>query len=48
MLLRDIQFDSFGRRTKFELDILNLYEQEDLVKVGSWDDENGIMINGRE
>ena len=43
---RDIQFDSYGRRTKFELDIVNLFETEGLMKVGSWDDENGIIING--
>ena len=47
-LSRDVQFDSYGRRTVFDLDILNLYESDGLVKVGSWDDKNGIVLDGME
>ena len=46
LLLRDVHFDTFGRRTRFELDILNVFEAEGLKKVGSWDDENGIVLSG--
>ena len=45
-LSRDVQFDSYGRRTNFELDIVNLFEKEGLMKVGTWDDENEIVLHG--
>ena len=48
LLLRDVHFDTFGRRTRFELDILNVFEAEGLKKVGSWDDESGIVLSGVE
>ena len=47
-LIRDVHFDTFGRRTRFELDLLNLFEAEGLKKVGSWDDESGIVLSGVE
>ena len=45
-LTRDIQFDSFGKRSSFDLDLLNLFEEGGLQKVGSWDSESGIKISG--
>ena len=47
-LSREIEFDTYGRRTKFELDIINLFEKEGLVKVGSWDDKSEIMLHGKK
>ena len=47
-LSREIEFDTYGRRTKFELDIVNLFEKEGLVKVGSWDDKSEIMLHGKK
>ena len=32
-LFRDVYFDTFGRRTRFELDIVSVFEDEGLQKV---------------
>ena len=45
-LTGDVRFDPWGRRSQFSLDLLNLFEDEDLAKVGAWDKANGVSLPG--
>ena len=35
-----------SRRSQFSLDLLNLFEEQDLAKVGTWDLESGVRLPG--
>ena len=45
-LTGDVRFDAWGRRSQFSLDLLNLFEEHDLAKVGVWDKINGVSFPG--
>lgn len=45
-LTGDVRFDAWGRRSQFSLDLLNLFEEHDLAKVGAWDKVNGVSLPG--
>ena len=45
-LTRDVTFDTLGRRSHFQLDLLNLFETEGLAKVGGWDPQRGLELPG--
>ncbi|XP_023321584.1 glutamate receptor ionotropic, kainate 2 isoform X2 [Eurytemora carolleeae] len=41
-----IRFDSYGQRTDFQLEVLQLLEEHGVVKVGNWVEGDGFNITG--